>query len=209
MAGVDYYKVLGVKKDSSKEEIKKAYRKLALKYHPDKAKDDKIAESKFKEISEAYAVLSDPDKRKQYDTFGADGFQQRYTSEDIFRNFDFGSIFNEFGFGDLGAGGFGGPGRGGKFHFSFGGRGHDASMHRNFRQSRGADIKGSDIEYNLYITLEEAAEGTQKNISFKHRGMNENISVKIPKGMITGKKLRVAGKGEESPYGGRRGDLFI
>ena len=99
MSGKDYYKILGVSKSDSREEIKKAYRKLALKYHPDHNKGDKGAESRFKEISEAYAVLSDPEKRKQYDMFGADGFQSRFTQEDIFRGFDFGSIFREFGFG--------------------------------------------------------------------------------------------------------------
>jgi curved DNA-binding protein len=82
---MDYYEVLGVKKDSSTQDIKKAYRKLAMKYHPDRNKGDKEAEEKFKKLSEAYAVLSDPEKRKEYDTFGASGFQQRYSQEDIFR----------------------------------------------------------------------------------------------------------------------------
>ena len=99
MSGKDYYKMLGVSKSASAADIKKAYRKLALKYHPDQNKGDKGAEAKFKEISEAYAVLSDAEKRKQYDMFGADGFQRRFTQEDIFRDFDFGSIFSEFGFG--------------------------------------------------------------------------------------------------------------
>jgi curved DNA-binding protein len=95
----DYYQILGVKKDASKEEIKKAYRKLAMKYHPDHTKGDKAAEEKFKKISEAYAVLSDTEKRKEYDTFGAEGFRQRFSQEDIFRGFDFGDILREFGFG--------------------------------------------------------------------------------------------------------------
>jgi curved DNA-binding protein len=99
MSGKDYYQILGVSKSASPEEIKKAYRKLALKYHPDRNKGDKGAETKFKEISEAYAVLSDPEKKKQYDMFGADGFHKRFTQEDIFRDFDFGTIFKEFGFG--------------------------------------------------------------------------------------------------------------
>src|SRR6056300_1028966 len=99
MAESDYYKVLGVNKNASDSEIKKAYRKLALKYHPDQTKGDKQAEAKFKQLSEAYAVLSDKEKRQQYDTFGSAGFQQRYSQEDIFRGFDFGDIFKEFGFG--------------------------------------------------------------------------------------------------------------
>jgi len=88
MSETDYYALLGVSKNATDAEIKKAYRKLAMKYHPDHTKGDKTAEEKFKKISEAYAVLSDKEKRKQYDTFGADGFQQRYSQEDIFRGFD-------------------------------------------------------------------------------------------------------------------------
>ena len=84
MAKKDYYEVLGVNRNATEEEIKKAYRKLALKYHPDRNKGNKEAEEKFKEISEAYAVLSDKNKREQYDRFGAAGFHQRFSQEDIF-----------------------------------------------------------------------------------------------------------------------------
>ena len=103
----DYYKILGLTKPSSPAEIKKAYRKLALKYHPDKTKGDKTLEDKFKKISEAYAVLSDPEKKNQYDTYGSADFSQRFSQEDIFRNFDLGDILKEFGFGGGGrSGGF-------------------------------------------------------------------------------------------------------
>lgn len=95
----DYYQLLGISKTASPAEIKKAYRKLALKYHPDKTEGDKALEDKFKKISEAYAVLSDPKKKEQYDTYGSAGFQQRFSQEDIFRNFDLGDILKEFGFG--------------------------------------------------------------------------------------------------------------
>ena len=84
----DYYSVLEIKKGASDDEIKKAYRKLAMQYHPDRNKDDKRAESKFKDISEAYAVLSDNKKRQQYDQFGSEGFHQKFSQEDIFKDFD-------------------------------------------------------------------------------------------------------------------------
>ena len=109
----DYYKSLGVDKKASAIEIKKAYRKLALKYHPDKTKGDKALESKFKKISEAYAVLSDSEKKNQYDTYGSADFSQRFSQEDIFKNFDLGDIFKEFGFG--------GSSRRGGFSSAFGG----------------------------------------------------------------------------------------
>ena len=197
----DYYQILGVNKDTSKEEIKKAYRKLAMKYHPDHAKGDKAAEEKFKKISEAYAVLSDDDKRKEYDTFGAEGFRQRFSQEDIFRGFDFGDILREFGFG---GNAFSGR-RGSGMRFKFGGESPFGSQTR-YQQSR---MKGSDLVYELPLTLKEAASGTSKTISLQHEGQTEKITVQIPKGMITGKKLRLAGKGSASPLGGPPGDLFI
>ena len=199
MPETDYYKILGLNKNASAEEIKKAYRKMAMKYHPDHTKGDKAAEEKFKEISEAYAVLSDKEKRKQYDTFGSSGFHQRYSQEDIFKGFDFADIFKEFGFGGMN---FSSGGRGGnRFSFGgdpFGGRG---------RQT--AQAKGSDLVYELPLTLQEVAAGANKTIKYQHNDQSENITVKIPKGMISGKRLRIPGKGEISPYGGPPGDLFI
>lgn len=199
MAGTDYYKILGVTKGVSDDAIKKAYRKLAMTHHPDKTKGDKSAEEKFKQISEAYAVLSDKEKRQQYDTFGSAGFQQRYSQEDIFRGFDFGDIFKEFGFGGGGRGG--NRGRGGRFSFNpedlFGQAGQPAQR------------KGSDLVYELPLTLKEVVTGVSKTVAFQHGGRSEKITVKIPKGMTTGKRLRLSGKGEPSPYGGSPGDLFI
>jgi curved DNA-binding protein len=185
-----------VSKSASNAEIKKAYRKLAMKYHPDHTKGNKGAEEKFKKISEAYAVLSDKDKRQEYDTFGSEGFHQRFSQEDIFRGFDFGDIFQEFGFGG---------GRGGARRFNFG-QGSPFNFGGGQQQAR---VKGSDLVYELSLTLREAATGTTKTVSFQHQGRSENLTVKIPKGMITGKQLRLAGKGNPSPYGGPPGDLFI
>jgi curved DNA-binding protein len=197
----DYYKILGLNKDVSDGEIKKAYRKLAMKYHPDHTKGDKSAEEKFKKISEAYAVLSDKEKRKEYDTFGSEGFHQRFSQEDIFRGFDFGDIFREFGFG----GGDHSSGRSGGTRFSFGG-GQGSNFGGGQQQSR---VKGSDLVYELPLTLQEVATGTSKIITLQHQGESENLTVKIPAGLITGKKLRLAGKGNPSPYGGPSGDLYI
>ena len=135
----DYYEVLGVQRNASKDEIKDAYRKLAMQFHPDRNKSPG-AEERFKEISEAYAVLSDDQKRQQYDTLGHSGFDQRYSSEDIFRGADFDSVFRDMGFGDIFRTFFGG---------GFGGE------RRNI---------GQDLAYDLEITLEEAANGAEKEI---------------------------------------------
>jgi curved DNA-binding protein len=197
MAGTDYYKILGVDRKATDGEIKKAYRRLAMKYHPDHTKGEKAAEEKFKQISEAYAVLSDKDKRRQYDQFGAEGFRQQYSQEDIFRNFDFGSIFREFGFG-------GGPGRQGGVRFSFGG---DTPF--GFGGQAAPNPKGSDLEYELGLTLHEVAAGATKTLDFQHNGQSERLTVKIPAGMTHGKKIRLAGKGAPSAHGGRPGDLYI
>jgi curved DNA-binding protein len=197
MAEKDYYKILGVSKNATDSELKKAYRTLAMKYHPDQTKGDKAAEEKFKKISEAYAVLSDKEKRKQYDEFGSAGFQQRYTQEDIFKNYDFSDIFREFGFGGRG-------GRGGGMRFTFGSEGPFGTFGRQETQ-----VKGSDLIYELPLTLREVASGADKTVSFQHEGRIERIAVKIPKGMTSGKKLRITGKGDTSPYGGPPGDLFI
>jgi len=192
----DYYKTLGVDKSASINDIKKAYRKLAMKYHPDHTKGDKAAEEKFKKITEAYAVLSDPEKRKQYDTFGSADFQQRYSQEDIFRNFDFSDILKEFGFG-------GGSSSGGDYRFSFGG----SPFGGGGRRQRA--VKGTDLVYELPVTLREVATGSSKAVTFEHQGRRENINVRIPNGMQDGKRLRVPGKGDPSPYGGPAGDLYV
>jgi curved DNA-binding protein len=211
---MDYYKILGVEKGASKEELKKAYRKLALKYHPDRNKGNKEAEEQFKKISEAYAVLSDPEKRQQYDTFGSTGFQQRYSQEDIFRNVDLGDILREFGI-------FGGAGGGRTtFRTSMGGGGVFDDLFRetgagqsfqgfqDFRQAQ-QPVRGNDATLELPITLEEVLNGGEKTISLGRGAGAEKVSVKIPKGIKSGKKLRVKGKGAPSPMGGPPGDLYL
>lgn len=198
MADKDYYKILGVNKSASDKEIKKAYRKLAMKYHPDHAKGDKASEETFKQISEAYAVLSDKEKRRQYDTFGSAGFQQRFSQEDIFRGFDFSDVLREFGFG--GSSSFSGKRGGSRFSFGSG---------SPFGAQQQARMKGSDLVYELPLSVRDVATGSSKVVNFQHKGRTERLTVKIPKGMVTGKKLRIVGKGEPSPYGGAPGDLYI
>ncbi len=212
----DYYKILGVNKSASAEEIKKAYRKLAMKYHPDRNKGNKEAEAKFKEMSEAYAVLSDEEKRKQYDMFGAEGFQQRFTQEDIFRGFDFSDIFQEFGFGH-----FGGRKRGGGasifdnlFSGATRGSGYRTkadrfnSFYGGFGGGTGA-IKGQDIVYELPVHLEDIVQTSQRTISYNIGGRHEQVKVKIPAGIADGKKLRLAGMGQPGPEGGTPGNFYI
>ena len=194
----NYYEILGIPKDASKDVIKDAYRKLALQYHPDRNKSPG-AEEKFKEISEAYAVLSDDEKRQQYDNLGKTGFDQKYTREDIFRGADFDSIFRDMGvssgFGDL-------------FSVFFNGQ--------DFIQ-RQRPIRGRDIGYEVYITLEEAAHGVEKEIPIQRIEKDRKrlvrrerkITVKIPVGIPEGYRLRLPGEGDAPPEKGHSGDLYI
>ncbi len=253
MSKRDYYEVLGINKSAKKEEIKKAYRKLALKFHPDKNKGDKAAEEKFKEASEAYHVLSDEKRKANYDQFGHAAFQGG--GQGGFGNFDFSSSFSDIFedvFGDFGNFGFGGG------------------------RSRGSRTvnRGSDLRYDVSIELNDAFTGAEKNISYttykkcktcsgsgakpgskptscnycngqgkvrSSQGFftiqqtcpecsgegekisnpcssctgigktqsNESVSVKIPKGVDDGTRIRLAGKGEAGTKGGSNGDLYL
>ncbi len=144
----DYYEVLGVQKNATKDEIKKAYRKLALKHHPDRNPGDKAAEERFKEISEAYAVLSDDEKRRLYDQYGHAGIDGRYSQEDIFRGVDFSDIFGDFG-----------------AHFGIG----DLLQDIFFRNTGGTARvrRGEDIHYSIPITLKDVILGGDKKITFR------------------------------------------
>ena len=247
MAKRDYYDVLGVNKSASKDEIKKAYRKLALKYHPDKTKGDKSSEEKFKEASEAYHILSDDKRKANYDQFGHAAFQGSGGGQG-FGGFDtssFSDIFEDF-FGDFGGG----------------------------SSTRRSSNRGNDLRYDVSITLEDAFKGLEKNVQYttykkcsscsgsgaakgskpikcnycagrgkvrtnqgfftiqqtcpqcsgygetisdpckscsgngKTQG-SENVTVKIPKGVDDGTRIRLSGKGEAGSKGGSSGDLYL
>ncbi len=185
-----YYKILEVPKTASEDEIKKAFKKKAMKYHPDRNENDPKAEEKFKDVNEAYAVLKDKNKRKKYDQFGAEGFRKRYSQEDIFSGFDVNEILRNFGFG-------GGRGPSG-FDDMFGGRAR-APRPR----------KGQDMVSDLTISFEEAAQGTGKMFTIDRGGRTEDTNVKVPRGISEGKKLRLAGKGYPGTHGGPPGDLYF
>ncbi len=199
----DYYELLGVPKGATEDEIKKAFRKLTKKYHPDLNPDDKASEAKFKEIGEAYSVLSDPKKRADYDLRGQ----------------------SPFGHGGAGHGGYpgagGGYGAGGGGNINFEDFGFDGAggfedvfrdvFSRGGRQQRRPPQRGADIEYSLTIDFLNAVKGTEVKLKVA-RGegkKTETIVTKIPPGIIDGSKVRVAGKGNKGTGGGPAGDLYI
>lgn len=198
----DYYKILGVEKKASPEEIKKAYRKLAKQYHPDANTSDPKAEERFKEITEAHEVLSNPEKRREYDKISSNwkyyqqagsrgGQRTQGTRGGGYRTHrfdsDFGDLFGSTGFSDF-------------FEQFFGG----------FREAddpytRASGRKGEDYETDMYITLEEAFYGSERNIKVDDR----RLRVKITKGITEGTKLRLKEQGAAGSQGGSRGDLFL
>jgi DnaJ-class molecular chaperone len=200
MVKKDYYSVLGVRRGASDKEIKQTYRRLARQYHPDVNPGDASAEQKFKEISEAYAVLSNPDSRKKYDRFGhqafASGFDPGFTR----------------------GGGFGG-GQSGNFRDFFSGRTPFDGLNSLFEELWGsggrqrtqqAPVSGQDLEQTVEISFEESVRGTTAQVQVMRRdGGVERLQVKIPPGVDTGSKVRAAGKGEAGRYGGLPGDLYI
>jgi curved DNA-binding protein len=214
----DYYEILGVPRGANEGEIKKAFRKLAREYHPDVARDKKKAEEKFKEVNEAYEVLSDPAKRKKYDELGA--------------NWKSGAEFRPppgwegFGGGQTFRGGRGGGAQ--EFEFHFGGTGFSDFFEQLFgsmgrgrtgfgRSARMEEEefpeRGRDIEGDIMVTLEEAMHGSVRSVNVRRpagRSVKaETYQVKIPPGVTEGQRLRVAGRGEAGAGGGEAGDLYL
>lgn len=207
MAKKDFYSVLGVSRSASAEEIKKAYRKLAMKYHPDKNPGDKKAEDQFKEATEAYETLSDTKKREMYDHFGFAGAGAGAGGFGGAGGQGFG------GFGGFNQGGFGGAGNNDNFQDIFGDIFGDVfgGNQGGFRQTRKA--RGADLRYTLNISFEESALGTEKTISFirQKNGKEDTarLAVKVPAGVKQGQRLKLNGEGDGGPNGGTSGDLYV
>jgi curved DNA-binding protein len=221
----DYYAVLGVAREASAEEIKKAFRKLARQYHPDTAKDKKTAEDKFKEINEAYEVLSDPEKRKKYDELGPDW---QHAQAGGFRpppgwarggqgGGANGGAYQEYHFGGTGFSDF--------FEQFFGGGRRSADIDELFRQAQrgggasggGAQFvqRGADVEGDLLVTLDEVMHGSVRELTLRHvdpetgEARTETFKVRIPPGAQEARRIRVPGKGGPGHGGAAAGDLFL
>src|SRR5438045_4081081 len=209
----DYYDTLGVSKTATDDEIKSAFRKLARKHHPDVAKDKKAAEEKFKQINEAYEVLSDPEKRKKYDQLGANWNQPGgFQPPPGWGQQQPGGGFHQWG-GDGGGGvefEFGGTGFSDFFEAFFGG-GRGRSAFGGFGGREATSERGADVEADILVTLEEALHGSTRTVSLRRAGSNrvENYQVKIPRGVHEGQRIRLRGHGEAGVRGGKSGDLFL
>lgn len=212
----DYYSVLGVNKTATAEEIKKSFRKLALKYHPDRNPGNKDAEARFKEISEAYEVLGDPEKRQKYDQFGQywnQAAQSGWSGSSAGTNVDFGGFdFNKYGnfeeFINELLGRFSTTSSSGTKSYSYNTSSGTKTAYSDFGDFGGnfnEQATQTDREYSINLTYGEAFRGTVK--SFKIN--NETIDVRIPAGIKPGSRVRVRGKGSYNPYTKQRGDLYL
>jgi len=205
----DYYEILGVARDASADEIRKAFRQLARKHHPDVAADKSTAEEKFKEINEAYEVLGDPDKRKKYDTLGAHwkhsgDFGPPAGGDGAFRSREDGAYhFEGTGFSDF-------------FESFFGSRGSRGPSPRGSRASSTSRSprRGRDIESEIMVTLDEVLHGSERSLVIQasgqaNSGERKTVRIRIPKGVAAGQTIRCAGLGEAGTAGGTPGDLFL
>jgi curved DNA-binding protein len=211
----DYYATLGVSKTATDKELKQAYRKLARKFHPDVNPGDKSAETRFKEVNEAYEVLGDPEKRRKYDELGANwrqyeqgarpgpgfgpGFGQGWPGQTTYRTMTPEEMEDLFGdaenpFSDF-------------FTTFFGGAGQSEPRRR--RAGRSRSRAGSDLEHPIQLTLDEAFHGTTRRLSLKQGGHARTIDVRIPAGVKDGARVRVSGEGEPGTGGGNAGDLYL
>jgi curved DNA-binding protein len=204
----DYYKIIGVDKQASQQDVKKSYRKLARKYHPDVNPGNKDAEARFKEINEAYEVLSDPEKRQKYDELGSSYQQWQHTGGDP-RGFDWsqwmgntaqpaaGRVHVEYGdLSDM----LGGGGFSDFFQSIFGGAAGPSSFEQQPRRHR-----GRDLEQRVEITLEEAYSGAKRLLQIGE----QKLEVTIPAGVETGSRVRISGKGAAGSSGGPRGNIYL
>lgn len=201
----DYYQRLGVSRQASADEIKKAYRKLARQHHPDMNPGNKVAEEKFKQVSEAFEVLSDPSKRKLYDEFGDEAAKLGWDEKKA-------AQYRAYKSGGFGGGGDGGPGG---FHFDFQQAGGPVDFESIFGEMFGAQVgrrgrragprAGGDLVASMRISLEDAVLGATRNITVN----GKRLEVKIPAGVETGSRVRLAGQGEPGDRGGPPGDLFV
>lgn len=204
----DFYQTLGIARTANEDEIKKAYRRLAKKYHPDVNKGDKQAEERFKEISEAYNVISDPEQRKKYDMFGAAGVGHDAgpgAGPGGFRWQWKGGQQPDFGEGNMGD-------LGDLFSelFTMGGVRRGPSSQAWGRGGRREEaVNGHDTYSDVEITFEEAVSGMEQKISVKRGDRVEKLTVKIPAGVDNGSKVRISGKGQPGFGGGKSGDLYL
>jgi curved DNA-binding protein len=227
----DYYATLGVSKTATDKELKQSYRKLARKHHPDVNPGDKAAETKFKEINEAYEVLGDPEKRKKYDELGANWrmYEQQAASGG-------GSPFGGGGHWNVNFGGGGGQGGPGGFRtmtqeemeamfgdqnpfsdffttffgggdFGMGGAGARTGGSRG--RARAGQRQGRDVEHEIELTLEDAYHGATRRLSLKHDGHARTVDVRIPVGVTDGSRVRISGEGEAGAGGAASGDLYL
>jgi len=222
----DYYSTLGVAKTATEKEIKQAYRKLARKHHPDVNPKDKSAESKFKEINEAYEVLGDPDKRKKYDELGANwrayeqagaqggpggfggfgGFDPRQSGGGGGWNVNMGNRpITEDELRDI-LGDAGNPFS--DFFQTFFGGGEETARRTRGRAGRGPRA-GRDVEHELALGLEDAYHGTTRRLAMSHDGQARTVDVRIPAGVADGSRVRVSGEGEHGAGGAKSGDLYL